>query len=119
MVVYPPENLDAIPDRKTADIEAEVESFYEATAAVKDDLRDYSNRMSGSLPAEDLALFDALLLMLDSDSLVAKTVERIRGGNWAPGACARLSRSTCRCLKPWRMPTCASAPAISGTWGAG
>jgi phosphotransferase system enzyme I (PtsP) len=86
MVVYPPENLDAIPDRKPADIEAEVESFYEAAAAVQDDLRDYSNRMSGSLPAEDLALFDALLLMLDSESLVAKTVERIRGGNWAPGA---------------------------------
>jgi phosphotransferase system enzyme I (PtsP) len=86
MVVYPPANLDAIPDRKPADIEAEVESFYEATAAVQDDLRDYSNRMSGLLPAEDLALFDALLLMLDSDSLVTKTVERIRGGNWAPGA---------------------------------
>ena len=86
MVVYPPENLDAIPDRKPVDIEAEVESFYEAAAAVQDDLRDYSNRMSGSLPAEDLALFDALLLMLDSDSLVTKTVERIRGGNWAPGA---------------------------------
>jgi phosphotransferase system enzyme I (PtsP) len=86
MVVYPPRNLDAIPDRKPVDSEAEVESFYQAVAAVQDDLRDYANRMSGSLPAEDLALFDALLLMLESDSLVGKTVERVREGNWAPGA---------------------------------
>jgi phosphotransferase system, enzyme I, PtsP len=86
MVVYPPQNLDAIPDRKPVEIDAEIEGFYDAVAAVQDDLRDYSNRLSGSLPAEDLALFDALLLMLESDSLVGKTVERIREGNWAPGA---------------------------------
>ena len=50
------------------------------------DLRDYANRMSALLPAEELALFDALLLMLDSDSLVGETVQHIRAGNWAPGA---------------------------------
>lgn len=86
MVVYPPQNLDAIPDREPGDIEAEVKGFQEAVAAVQDDLRDYSNRLSGALPAEDLALFDALLLMLESDSLILETVERIREGNWAPGA---------------------------------
>ena len=86
LVVYPPANLDVVPDRKVTDIESEVELFREAVAAVEDDLRDYSNRMSGVLPAEDLALFDALLLMLGSDTLVAKTVERIHAGNWAQGA---------------------------------
>ena len=40
MVVYPPQNLDAIPDRKPADIDTEVDGFYEAVAAVQDDLRD-------------------------------------------------------------------------------
>lgn len=86
MVVYPPANLDAIPDRKVTDIGAELESFHEAIAAVRDDLRDYANRMSGILPSEELALFDALLLMLGSDSIVGETVTRIRAGNWAPGA---------------------------------
>jgi phosphotransferase system enzyme I (PtsP) len=86
LVVYPPANLDVVPDRKVTDIECEVGLFREAVAAVEDDLRDYSNRMSGVLPAEDLALFDALLLMLGSDTLVAKTVERIHAGNWAQGA---------------------------------
>ena len=42
--------------------------------------------MSAVLPAEELALFDALLLMLGGDSLVGETIERIRAGNWAPGA---------------------------------
>jgi phosphotransferase system enzyme I (PtsP) len=86
MVVYPPANLDAIPDRKVTDIGDELEGFHEAIAAVRDDLRDYANRMSGVLPSEELALFDALLLMLGSDSIVGETVTRIRAGNWAPGA---------------------------------
>jgi phosphotransferase system enzyme I (PtsP) len=86
LVVYPPANLDVVPDRKVTDTESEVGLFREAVAAVEDDLRDYSNLMSGVLPAEDLALFDALVLMLGSDTLVAKTVERIHAGNWAQGA---------------------------------
>jgi phosphotransferase system enzyme I (PtsP) len=86
MVVYPPSNLDAIPDRKITDVEGELAVFRDAVAAVQDDMRDYSNRMSGVLPAEDLALFDALMLMLGSDTLVEKTEERIRAGNWAAGS---------------------------------
>jgi phosphotransferase system enzyme I (PtsP) len=86
LVVYPPANLEAIPDHAIEDVEGEILDFREAVAAVQDDLRDYANRMSGVLPVEELALFDALLLMLDGDSLVGETIERIRQGNWAPGA---------------------------------
>jgi phosphotransferase system enzyme I (PtsP) len=86
MVVYPPANLEAIPDRKAEDTEVEIERFVTAVRAVQDDLHDYANRMSGKLPAEELALFDALLMMLGGDSLVSETVARIREGNWAPGA---------------------------------
>ncbi|NNG13034.1 MAG: GAF domain-containing protein, partial [Halobacteria archaeon] len=85
-VVYPPANLDAIPDRPVTNTDAEVGQFQAAVAAVQDDLRAYANRMSAVLPAEELALFDALLLMLGGDSLVGETVDRIRAGNWAPGA---------------------------------
>ncbi|MGD2137558.1 MAG: phosphoenolpyruvate--protein phosphotransferase [Gammaproteobacteria bacterium] len=86
MVVFPPANLEAIPDRKAQDVEGEIEKFLAAVTAVQDDLHDYANRMSGKLPAEELALFDALLMMLGGDSLVSETVARIRQGNWAPGA---------------------------------
>jgi phosphotransferase system enzyme I (PtsP) len=85
-VVYPPANLEVIPDRVITDIDAEIESFQAAVNAVQDDMRDYANRMSSILPAEELALFDALLMMLGGDSLMGETIERIRAGNWAPGA---------------------------------
>ena len=86
LVVYPPANLEAIPDRAVTDIDAEIESFRAAVNAVQDDMRDYANRMSSILPAEELALFDALLMMLGGDSLMGETIERIRAGNWAAGA---------------------------------
>jgi phosphotransferase system enzyme I (PtsP) len=86
LVVYPPANLGAIPDRKPDDIEGEIAVFRAAVSAVQEDLRAYSARMSTSLSAEDLALFDALILMLGSDSLHDKTIERIRAGSWAPAA---------------------------------
>jgi len=86
LVVYPPANLDAIPDHVVEDIDGEIVDFMAAVEAVKDDLRDYAKRMSSVLPVEELALFDALLLMLDGDSLVGETIARIRQGNWAPGA---------------------------------
>jgi len=86
MVVYPPANLEAIPDRVITDIEAEIKTFQDAVNVVQDDLRNDANRMSSVLPAEELALFDALLMMLGGDSLMDETMERIRAGNWAPGA---------------------------------
>ena len=86
LVAYPPANLEVIPDRVVTDIDAEIESFQDAVQSVQDDMRDYANRMSSILPAEELALFDALLMMLGGDSLIGETIERIRAGNWAPGA---------------------------------
>lgn len=86
LVVYPPANLDVVPDRKPESETDELANFRRAVDAVQDDLRDYASRMSGILPEEDLVLFDALLLMLGSDTLVEKTEERIKAGNWAPGA---------------------------------
>jgi len=86
MVVYPPANLEVIPDRVVTDAGHEEQTFLAAVDAVREDLRDYARRMSAVLPAEELALFDAWLLMLGGDSLVGETVERIRAGNWAQGA---------------------------------
>jgi len=85
-VVYPLANLDAIPDRPVSDIEAEIASFRAAVASVERDMRQMSARMVDSLPAEDIALFDALILMLRSENLVDRTIDGIRAGNWAPGA---------------------------------
>jgi len=85
-VVYPMANLDVIPDRPAEDVDGEIAEFRAAVAAVERDMRMMSARMVDSLPAEDIALFDALIMMLRSENLVDGTIDGIRAGNWAPGA---------------------------------
>ncbi len=89
VVAYRMADLDAIPDRTADDIEAERRDFRAAVAAVEDDLRALQARLEGQIPAEDNALFDALLLMLGGDTLVTETLDLIGQGHWAPGALRR------------------------------
>ncbi|MEJ2453381.1 MAG: phosphoenolpyruvate--protein phosphotransferase [Candidatus Thiodiazotropha sp.] len=86
VVVYPPADLDAVPDKTTADPQADEEAFRTAVAAVVQDLMALEDRFEDSLPAEDRALFEAWLMMLGGESLIGSTVNRIHQGNWAPGA---------------------------------
>lgn len=88
LVVYPPADLDAVPDRQVppADLEAEVEVFREAVAAAQDDIRKLQARMQTALSSEDQALFDAYLQMLGSASIIDDVIARIRKGCWASGA---------------------------------
>jgi phosphotransferase system enzyme I (PtsP) len=85
-VVYPLANLEAIPDRTVEDVDAEIAEFRAAVAGVERELRSMSARMVDSLSVEDIALFDALILMLSSENLLEGTIQGIREGNWAPGA---------------------------------
>ncbi len=85
-VVYPPADLDAVPDRKAEDPAAEEEVFRAAVQAVREEMQALGARVSESLSPEDQALFQAFVLMLGSDTLLNNTVQAIREGNWAPGA---------------------------------
>src|SRR5918999_4468216 len=53
-------------------------------------------RMGAVLPSEERVLFDAYVMMLGSDYLVDRTVERIRAGNWAAGALRDTIRENAR-----------------------
>ena len=86
VVCYHDADLDKAPDREVEDIAAEVARFRRAVAAVSAEIQSMLERMATVLPAEDRALFDAYLMMLDGDSLVGDTIARIEKGNWAPGA---------------------------------
>ncbi len=86
VVVYPPADLNAIPDRPAEDQEREIAVFQEAVDRVRADLTGLEKKLEGDLPPEDRALFQAWILMLEGSSLVAVVNERIRDGNWAPGA---------------------------------
>jgi phosphotransferase system enzyme I (PtsP) len=86
VVVYPPADLNAIPDRRIEDPQVEEDSFRSALQDVAEDLDRMAVRTQTHLSAEDMALFDAWRLMLESDTLIDGTLTRIRAGNWAPGA---------------------------------
>ncbi len=86
VVVYPMADLAAVPDRDTEDPEQDINRFRAAVARVEEDLRRLQSRLGEGLPAEDRALFDALLLMLGGDTLVSQTIEHIRQGEWVQTA---------------------------------
>jgi len=86
VVPYAQSDLNAIPDRVATDPEAEVAAFEQAVAEVTAELRQLGQQISASVTADEQMLFDVYLRMLEGDSLVNETVERIRAGNWAPGA---------------------------------
>ncbi len=86
MVIYPPADLDAVPDRKVTDVDAEIIAFKTAVATVQGEIQTWGERLSVHLSAEEQALFDAYGLMLSSSSLVDKVIAHIRAGNWASGA---------------------------------
>jgi phosphotransferase system enzyme I (PtsP) len=86
VVAYRLADLDAIPDRVTEDAEGDITKFKDAVSRVEEELKRLQSQLSGDLPAEDRALFDALLLMLGGDTLVTQTIERIRHGEWGQTA---------------------------------
>ena len=86
LVMYPPADIDAIPDRFVDDVDDEVKIFDAAVEAVVQDITKLSERLKSVLPEEDRALFDVYLLMLNSQAMSGITRDRIREGNWAPGA---------------------------------
>jgi len=87
-VVFPPANLDAVPDQKISDdeIEQHISAFNEAVENVQQEYKALAQTMKGVLPSEELALFDVFALMLKSDSLIDAVIFRIRAGQWAQGA---------------------------------
>ena len=89
IAIYPSSELEKIPDRPIEDFDKEIDAFNQAISSVKNDITKLSNRLKDVLPAEERALFDAYLLMLDSHSMRGVTAARIMEGNWAPGALRR------------------------------
>ncbi|MDH5377655.1 MAG: phosphoenolpyruvate--protein phosphotransferase [Gammaproteobacteria bacterium] len=85
VVVYPTADLNAVPNRRTDDVNGEVQAFRAAVVATIEELEAQKKRIE-HLPAESKLLFDAYLLMLTGDSLVKKTIDRIKEGYWASTA---------------------------------
>lgn len=86
VVLYPPADLEQVPDRSVEDLEHELDFLARAIEEVRADVRALDDRMSGTLMPEERALFDVYLRMLDDHALPSEIAERIEAGNWAQGA---------------------------------
>lgn len=86
VAIVPTADLDSVPDRKVKQIQAELDLFEEALDAVRKDIQKLSQKLSKQLRPEELALFDAYLLMLDDKQLIGGITKVIRDGQWARGA---------------------------------
>lgn len=86
VIMYPPADIDSVPDRAADDTNAELAQLARALEAVRHDVRNLNEKMADTLLAEERALFDVYLRMLDDNALGGEIVERILAGNWAQGA---------------------------------
>ena len=85
-VVAPPADLSAVPDKIAKNIDDEIASFNAALKSVRRDIKVVGRSLAQRLRAEEQALFDVYLRMLDDNALAGEVTERIRAGNWAQGA---------------------------------
>ncbi len=86
VLLDPLADLALIPDRPVHDHAAEEATFKAAVATAQEELRASSARLAADLPGEAQALFAVHVMLLGSNSLMVDTLQRIRAGNWAPGA---------------------------------
>jgi len=85
-VIYPPADLESVPDRVVENIEKELGRLEGALMSVRTEVRRLGERVAGQLRPEEQALFDVWLRMLDKNALGGEIAAKVREGNWAEGA---------------------------------
>lgn len=86
VVIYPPADLNAVPDRAVENVDKEIKYFKKALAAVRGDIYKVSKRLSKHLSEDEKALFDVYMKMLDDSTFFREVEDKIRAGNWAQGS---------------------------------
>lgn len=92
VMVHPVANLDAVPEKPAKDTAAEIQAIDRALDAVRRDISHIMQEFERSLPAQELALFEAYLHMLDDNALAGDIRDRIHEGQWAQGALKQVIR---------------------------
>ena len=82
VVVYPPADLDAVPDQPidVDQIDNEKQYFLDGLETTKNEMHLLGERLSASLPQEEQALFSAYASMLESDSIKSEVINHIQQG---------------------------------------
>ncbi len=91
VTVFPPADLDAIPNRECTDIKKEIRFFNDCLEQVRIDISELKMKIKGQLRPEERELFDAYLHMLSDSALGTEVVNLIKQGMWAQGALAQVA----------------------------
>ena len=86
VVVYPPADLDAVPDKTITDIKAEIVVLKQAVQQTRQVIAELGDRLTPLLPKAEQNLFSAFLRLLDSNGLEKDVIDLILTGQWAQGA---------------------------------
>ena len=90
VIVSPEADLYAVPEREATDRKAELRAFKKALNAVRADIEQVAEQLSGELNPEDHALFDVYVRILDDATIGAEVASRIKAGQWAQGALSQV-----------------------------
>ena len=90
VVVSPGADLYSVPKRIVKNRRAELRAFKDALSQVRLDVRSVADNLSDQLNAEDHALFDVYLGILDDSTIGAEVAGLIKAGNWAQGALSKV-----------------------------
>lgn len=85
-VVYPPASFKSVPNRAAKNIKKELKALNDALKAVRNDIRQLSEKAVLTLPPEEQALFQVYERMLDDAALAGEIRAKVEAGNWAQGA---------------------------------
>ena len=82
--------LHKVPDKPALDIDYEMALFQKAVKETQEEIAATSAKLQDRLKREELALFDAYLHMLDDSAITGEVIEKIKAGDWAPGALRKV-----------------------------
>ncbi|MDO8270796.1 MAG: phosphoenolpyruvate--protein phosphotransferase [Gammaproteobacteria bacterium] len=104
VVVFPPADIDLIPNRACTDIDKEIDYFNAALNSVRHDMTALISTLESRLRPEEGEIFGVYLRMLDDDALGKEVVDRIREGQWAQGALADVTKDHVRAFEMMKDP---------------
>ncbi len=96
VVVYPPADLTAIPDRPSTDIDDDINLFIEALGAVSRAIEAMAKTLENSLSHADQMLFSAYLQIMHGNSFKGEIIKKIRAGQWVQSALKAVVNQTAR-----------------------
>ena len=99
VVIVPLAELHSVPRRQSDDPPAEHKAFTAALDSVRRDIRALSDKLLTQLPADEHALFDVYLRIIDDGAWVSEVVAKIEEGEWAQGALSQVMSSHVRAFE--------------------